>query len=60
MLAIIKTNAMPIEVKSVLDPKNPPADILGIKGIIKFRHGFLWYLPFLIGLIILSLAVYFI
>ncbi|MBR3653851.1 MAG: hypothetical protein IKN62_00245 [Elusimicrobia bacterium] len=56
----VKTNALPIEVKSVLDPKNPPTDILDIKGIIKFHHGLLWYLPFLIALIILSLAIYFI
>lgn len=56
----VKTNALPIEVKSVLDPKNPPTDILGIKNIVKFRHGLLWYLPFLIILIILALAVYFI
>ena len=54
----VKTNAMPIEVKSVLDPKNPPTDILGIKGIIKFSHGLLWYLPFVIALIILSVFGY--
>ena len=56
----VKTNALPMEVKSVLDPKNPSADILDIKGIIKFRHGLLWYLPFLIILIILSLVIYFV
>ena len=56
----VKTNALPIEVKSVLDPKNPPMDILGIKGIVKFHHGLLWYLTFLIILIILGLAIYFI
>ena len=56
----VKTNALPVEVKSVLDPKNPPMDILGIKGIVNFHHGLLWYLSFLIILIILSLIIYFI
>ncbi|MBO7611710.1 MAG: hypothetical protein J6T23_05820 [Elusimicrobia bacterium] len=56
----VKTNALPIEVKSVLDPKNPPTDILGIKGIVKFHHGLLWYLLFLIVLVVLSLIIYFI
>jgi hypothetical protein len=56
----VKTKAMPIEINSVLDPKNPPQDIAGIKGIIKFNHGILWYVPFLIALIILIIAGYFI
>ena len=56
----VKTNALPIEVNSVLDPKNPPADIQDIKGIIKFHHGLLWYLPFLIALIILVIVSYFV
>ena len=56
----IKTKAIPIEVNSVIDPKNPPQDIAGIKGIIKFHHGILWYIPFLIALIILILAGYFV
>lgn len=56
----IKTKALPIEVTSVIDPKNPPQDIAGIKGIIKFRHGILWYIPFFIALIILIILGYFI
>lgn len=56
----VKTKALPIEVTSVIDQKNPPQDIAGIKGIIKFRHGILWYIPFLIALIILAVIGYFI
>ncbi len=56
----VKTKALPIEVTSVIDPKNPPQDIAGIKGIIKFHHGILWYIPFFIALIILALAGYFV
>ena len=56
----VKTKALPVEITSVIDPKNPPQDIAGIKGIIKFRHGILWYIPFLIALIILSVIGYFV
>lgn len=54
----VKTNALPIEIKSVLDPQKPPMDIQDIKGIIKFNHGFLWYLPFLVVLIALIIIIY--
>jgi len=56
----VKTKALPIEIKSVLNPQQPPVDIQDIKGIIKFNHGFLWYIPFILILIILILISYFI
>jgi len=56
----VKTNAMPIEIKSVLDPKKPSTDICDIKENIKFRHGLLWYLPFIIVIIVLGIIGYFI
>ena len=56
----VKTNALPIEIKSVLDPNKPSTDICDIRGIIAFHHGILWYLPFLIALIFLGLIGYFI
>ncbi len=56
----VKTNALPIEIKSVLDPNKPPTDIQDIKGIIKFNHGLLWYLYFILILIVLILIAYFI
>ncbi len=40
----VKTKALPIEIKSVLNPQQPPTDIQDIKGIIKFNHGILWYI----------------
>ena len=56
----VKTKALPVEIKSVLDPNNPPQDIQDIKGIIKFNHGILWYLPFILILIILIIISCFI
>lgn len=56
----VKTKALPIEIKSVLNPQQPPADIQDIKGFIKFNHGILWYVPFILILIILGLVSYFI
>lgn len=54
----IKTNAVPVEVKSVLDPQKPSADIYDIKSLIKFRHGFLYYLYFFLATILIALIVY--
>ena len=56
----VKTKALPVEIKSVLDPNNPPVDIRDIKEIIKFKHGLLWYLPFILILIVLIIISYFI
>ena len=56
----VKTKALPIEIKSVLNPQQPPEDIQDIKGIIKFNHGILWYVFFILILIILGLISYFI
>lgn len=54
----VKTNAVPVEIKSVLNPQQPPSDIQDIKGIIKFNHGFLWYIPFILALIVITLISY--
>ena len=54
----VKTKALPIEIKSVLNPQQPPADIQDIKGIIKFNHGILWYVFFILILIILGLKTH--
>ena len=56
----VKTTALPIEIKSVLDPNNPSVDIRDIKEIIKFNHGLLWYLTFVVILFILIIFSYFI
>lgn len=56
----VKTKALPIEIKSVLNPQQPPTDIQDIKGIIKFNHGILWYIPFIVALIIIIIISYFI
>lgn len=54
----IKTKALPIEIKSVLNPQQPSQDILDIKGIAKFNHGFLWYLFFVMAIILLVVIIY--
>ena len=56
----VKTKAIPIEIKSVLDPQQPSSDIQDIKGIIKFNHGLIWYLYFIAILILLAVLSYFI
>jgi hypothetical protein len=56
----VKTTALPIEIKSVLDPNKPSTDIYDIREIVKFRHGFLWYFTFIIILIVLCIIGYFI
>jgi len=56
----IKTKALPIEIKSVLNPQQPSQDILDIKGIAKFNHSFLWYLYFVLVIILLAVIIYFV
>ena len=56
----VKTNAMPIEVKSVLDPQKPSTDIYDIKNLIKFHHGFLYYLYFILAVFLFAIIIYFI
>ncbi len=55
----VKTKAEPLEVKSVIDPKNLPQDIQDIKGIAKFSHGILWYLTFILIFLALAVLVYY-
>lgn len=54
----VKTNAVPIEVKSVLDPQKPSTDIYDIKNLIKFHHGFLYYLYFILAIILIALIAF--
>ena len=56
----VKTTALPVEIKSVLDPNKPSADIYDIREIVKFRHGLLWYLLFIIILVVLGIIGYFV
>ena len=46
----VKTNAVPVEIKSVLNPQEPSQDVLDIKGIVKFNHSLLWYLYFVLAI----------
>lgn len=52
----IKTNALPIEVKSLMDPKNPSQDIQDIKDIVINSHGIVWYLK-IIALVLAILLI---
>ena len=54
----IKTKALPLEIKSVLNPQEPSKDILDIKGISKFNHGLVWYLFFILAIVFLAIIVY--
>ena len=54
----IKTKALPVEIKSVLNPQKSSQDILDIKGISKFNHGLLWYLFFILVIIFVAGVVY--
>lgn len=54
----IKTKALPLEIKSVLNPQKPSKDILDIKGISKFNHGLVWYLFFILAIVFLAIIVY--
>ena len=54
----IKTKALPVEIKSVLNPQKTSQDILDIKGISKFNHGLLWYLFFILVIIFVAGVVY--
>lgn len=59
-LKFIKTKALPIEIKSVLDSKNSRQDIYDIKGIFKFGHGIWWYIKIILIVLAILLLVYFI
>lgn len=54
----IKTKAMQIEIKSVLDPKKPSSDIFDIKGIYAFGHSVWWYIQIITAIIICILFLY--
>jgi len=54
----LETSPLIIEVKSVLDPDNPPVDILDIMPIIIFTRGILPYLLIAAAIIITAAAVY--
>lgn len=56
----IKTKALQIEIKSVLDSKKPSRDIYDIKGIFKFGHGMWWYVKIIIIILIILALIYFI
>lgn len=56
----VKTTAVPVEIKSVMDPQKPSTDIADIKGIFVYGHGISWYLTVLLILILLAAAGYFI
>lgn len=56
----VKTTAMPIEIKSVMDPQKPSTDIADIKGIFVYGHGISWYLKLLLILLLIIAAGYFI
>lgn len=53
-LKFVKTKALPVEIKSVLDPKKPSQDIYDIKDIFKFGRGIWWY----VKIILIILAVF--
>jgi len=55
----IKTAALPIEIKSVLDPQKPSQDIKDIKGIIVVRHSLLWYLKIMLIIVFIGLIIFF-
>ena len=56
----VKTTALPIEIKSVMDPQKPSSDIADIKGIFVYGHGVVWYLKLLLILLLLAVVGYFI
>ncbi len=56
----VKTSALPIEIKSVLDPQKPSQDIKDIKGIIAVRHSLSWYLKIILIIILIALIMLFI
>ncbi|MGE4384328.1 MAG: hypothetical protein AB7E39_00480 [Endomicrobiaceae bacterium] len=57
---IIKTKAMQVEIKSVLNPKKPSRDIFDIKGIYTFGHSVWWYIKIVAAVIAFILLLYFI
>ena len=56
----IKTTALPIEIKSVLNPQKPSQDIKDIKGIIAVPHSLSWYLKIILIIILIVLIMFFI
>jgi len=56
----VKTTALPIEIKSVLDPQKPSQDIKDIKGIIAVPHSLLWFLKIILIIILIGLIIFFI
>lgn len=54
-LALSGNEPLNIDVTSVLDPQNPPQDILDIAPVIKFAKPFIWYLK-IFGIILLALG----
>lgn len=59
-LKFIKTKAVPVEIKSVLDPKKPSSDIYDIKGIFKFGRGVWWYVKIIFAVLVISALIYFV
>lgn len=56
----VKTKALPIEVKSVLDPQKPSQDIQDIKGIIAVPHSAGWYLKIILIVLLIGIIIFFI
>lgn len=56
----VKTTALPIEIKSVLDPQKPSQDIKDIKEIIAVPHSLLWFLKIILIIILIGLIIFFI
>lgn len=54
----VKTTALPIEIKSVLDPQKPSQDIQDIKGIITVSHSLSWWLKIILVVIILGIIIF--
>jgi len=54
----IKTTALPIEIKSVMDPQKPSSDIADIKGIFVYGHGISWYLVLLLIFVLIAVTGY--
>lgn len=59
-IKFVKTTALPIEIKSVLDPQKPSQDIQDIKGIIAVHHSLLWYLKIILIVILIGFIIFFI
>lgn len=55
----VKTKAVPVDIKSVLNPQKPSRDIYDIKGIFGFSHGFFWYAKLVAGTALFLSMLYF-